>query len=713
MKKILYALLFGLVFCACSSDEGDEWSKGSIAGSVSDRTTGEPVATVNVTLSPGGRSTVTGSDGSFSFDELDPQDYTISISKEGYTPTTDKLTVKAGQPTAAHLLIERIPASITADRTLLDFGEELTTLSFRIVNTGYSDLAYKVEKGDCSWMSVDTETDILGYGKTATIVVKIDRQLLASGNNEAMIVVRSTSGGGNVEVKVKAIGEYRAESAVNTLDAEVSNQSAWLHGEIINEGAPAYTERGFVYDKQPTPTTTACIQKLSLPVNAEKKFMCRIEGLAPVQTYYARAYVVQKGVTIYGNIVSFRTWEEPTTLTTSAVTQIGASTATFNGTITNAGTPPYEERGFCYSRTDNDPTTNDNYQRVSGSGTGDFSLQVTGLDYPVTYYVRAYARMGGFLFYGNVVTFTTQQNRTSITTSAVTQVTATSATFNASIADAGLPAYTERGFCYSTTGTPTIADNRRRVSGSGTGDYSLQVTNLDYPVTYYVCAYAIQDGEAVYGNTVTFTTEFRDVAVSTSAATNVTESSARLNGTINDVGSPAYTQRGFVYSSTTTQPTIANDKVVQYLSWAGVFNETISGLQEGTTYYARAFAVQEGQYVYGNTISFTTGSQPRVQTGSVSSLTKTGTYFYQWSATFSGAVTAAGQPAYTERGFVYGETYDPTVGSGTKVIVSGRGTGAYSASASNIPDMKYLYMRAYVKAGNKYYYGQSVSFSTY
>lgn len=413
MKKILYALLFGLVFCACSSDEGDEWSKGSIAGSVSDRTTGEPVATVNVTLSPGGRSTVTGSDGSFSFDELDPQDYTISISKEGYTPTTDKLTVKAGQPTAAHLLIERIPASITADRTLLDFGEELTTLSFRIVNTGYSDLAYKVEKGDCSWMSVDPETDILGYGKTATIVVKIDRQLLASGNNEAMIVVRSTSGGGNVEVKVKAIGEYRAESAVNTLDAEVSDQSAWLHGEIINEGAPAYTERGFVY------------------------------------------------------------------------------------------------------------------------------------------------------------------------------------------------------------------------------------------------------------------------------------------------------------SSTNTQPTIANDKVVQYLSWAGAFNETISGLQEGTTYYARAFAVQEGQYVYGNTISFTTGSQPRVQTGSVSSLTKTGTYFYQWSATFSGAVTAAGQPAYTERGFVYGETYDPTVGSGTKVIVSGRGTGAYSASASNIPDMKYLYMRAYVKAGNKYYYGQSVSFSTY
>lgn len=615
MKKILSILMFGLVFCACSSSEDEEWSKGSIAGSVSDRTTGEPVATVNVTLSPGGRSTVTGSDGSFSFDELDPSDYTILISKEGYTPTTDKITVRAGQPTAAHLLIERIPASITADRTLLDFGEELTTLSFRIVNSGYSDLAYKVEKGDCPWLSVDPETDILGYGKTATIVVKIDRQLLASGNNEAMIVVRSTSGGGNVEVKVRAIGEYRAESVVNTLDAsEINATTARLNGEIINEGAPAYTERGFVYDKQPTPTTTACIQKLSSPVNSEKRYSCTIEGLSPTQIYYARTYVVQNGNTIYGNIISFTALQKATTLSTSAVTQIGATTATFN----------------------------------------------------------------------------------------------------ASIADAGQPAYTERGFCYSTGGNPTIATNRCRVNGSGTGNYSLQVEGLDYPVTYYVCAYAMQDGQPVYGNTVTFTTEFRSVAVSTSAATEVTENSARLNGTISDVGSPAYTQRGFVYSSTTNQPTIANDKMVQFISTPGAFRETLSGLREGTTYYVRAFAMQDGQYVYGNTITFTTGSLPVVETGSVSSLTKTGTYFYQWSATFSGAVTAAGSPAYTERGFVYSNNAnEPTVGGSDKVVAAGRGTGAFTANVGNLSDMQTYYVRAYVKVGNKYYYGQSVRFSTF
>lgn len=175
MKNIIFTLLLCLIYCSCSTDLSEETARGSIAGSVSDRTTGEPVSTVNVTLLPGGHSTVTGSDGSFSFTELEPKEYTVNISKESYQSNTSQILVTAGQPTQAHLLIERIPAAITADRNLLDFGEEFTTLSFTIVNTGYSDLAYKVEKGNCIWMKVNPADGNLLYGKTATIIVEIDR----------------------------------------------------------------------------------------------------------------------------------------------------------------------------------------------------------------------------------------------------------------------------------------------------------------------------------------------------------------------------------------------------------------------------------------------------------------------------------------------------------------------------------------------------------
>lgn len=714
MKRL--GLIISLaILCSCSSDITEDPVDGSIAGNVADRTTGELVATVNVSIEPGGGQTVTGNDGSFSFADLEPGEYTLSIRKEGYNPGSVTAVVKAGLTTSVQMTIDRIPSSITADKTLLDFGESLTTLSFTIVNAGYTNLAYKVETGDCEWLSTDPEVDILGYGKTATIVANVDRRKLPAGHNEANIVVRSTSGNGNVEVKVVAVNN--AGASVNTLNvSNIANTTATLNGEITNPGKPAYTERGFVYDTQSTPTVTSCIKKLSSPVTSDKLFSCDIDCISPVQTYYARAYIIQNGNTIYGNTVSFTTSQQSTRLSTSAVTQIGASTATFNASILEIGAPAYTERGFCYSRGET-PTIADNRKPVSGSGAGDYSLPVTNLDYPATYYVRAYAIQAGATVYGNTVSFTTSQHATSITTSAVTQISSTTATFNASISNEGLPAYTERGFCYSTNGNPTISTNRKAVSGSGVGNYSLQVSGLEYPVTYYVCAYAIQDGKPVYGNTVSFITDFRQVSVSTSAATDISTTSAKLNGVINDAGSPAYAQRGFCYSSMNASPTVANEKVVQYLSSSGYFNEKVSNLQAGTTYFARAFAIQDNQYVYGNTISFTTAAEPMVQTDAVTSLTKVdafgGGFFFQWSATFNATVLSAGSPVYNGRGFVYGNSNNPTVGNGTNISLGGSGTGRFSTTVNDLSDMQTYYVRAYVKVGSKYYYGESVRISTF
>lgn len=166
-----------------------------------------------------------------------------------------------------------------------------------------------------------------------------------------------------------------------------------------------------------------------------------------------------------------------------------------------------------------------------------------------------------------------------------------------------------------------------------------------------------------------------------------------------------------------TSPTIYNDKIVKYLSSAGSYNETVSNLQAGTTYYVRAFAVQDNQYVYGNIISFTTNAEPSVRTDAVTSLKKVdqfgGGYFYQWSATFNATVLSVGSPAYSGRGFVYATTLNPTVGNGTNISLTGSGTGRFSTTVTNLSDMQTYYVRAYVKVGNKYYYGESVRISTF
>ncbi|MDE6271257.1 MAG: carboxypeptidase-like regulatory domain-containing protein [Muribaculaceae bacterium] len=714
---IFLSLLFGLwIVPSCSSDLSEEIQTGSIAGSVADATTGEPVATVNVTLTPGGKSTVTGSDGSFYFHNLEPGEYAIDISKEGYSENTKSINVKAGDATPTHLLIERLPASITADKSVLEFGDQVQTLSFTIVNRDYRDLEYSIETGSCNWLSVKPNTGSLKYGKTETIVVNLLRDKLPLGSNEAMIVVRSLSGGGNVEIKVTAVNG-NATATVNTLEtSDITNSTAVLNGEIQTVGEPPYTERGFVYSTSATPTIDNCVQKLSCPVNDKRAFSCKIENLATLKTYYVRAYLVQNSKVAYGNTVSFTTTSQPTEVTTSAATNVEATTATVHGSVTKAGNPAFTEKGFVYCKVKEQhvPEISDNRKAVAGTSVGDFSLDLTGLDYPVKYYVRSYAIQGGNVVYGNTVSFSTTSQTAVVSTSAVTGLYASEATFNGTVQNAGKPAYTERGFCYSRYGTPSISTNKVTASGTGTGAFSVKMNNLDYPATYYVCAYVMQGGTPIYGNVVTFSTETRNATVNTTAATDVTLNSATLNGIITDLGIPAATRRGFCYSEYTNSPTISDKHVDDYVVNTSYFKKQITGLEQGTKYYVRAYAFQNDQYVYGNVVTFTTNTEPLVHTELPTNLAKEETMFsVKWSVTFNGTVLDTGNPKYSTRGFIYGKNYNPDPSSGTIVTVSGTGTGRFSTSVKNLQDMQTYYVRAFVRVGNKYYYGACASFSTY
>ena len=93
-----------------------------------------------------------------------------------------------------------------------------------------------------------------------------------------------------------------------------------------------------------------------------------------------------------------------------------------------------------------------------------------------------------------------QERAPVITTSSFTNVTSTSATLGGNISDPGVPPYTERGICYSTSSTPTTSNNKTRVSGSGTGSFSTNVTGLTPSTTYYVRAYVITPAGTFYGN---------------------------------------------------------------------------------------------------------------------------------------------------------------------------------------------------------------------
>jgi hypothetical protein len=91
---------------------------------------------------------------------------------------------------------------------------------------------------------------------------------------------------------------------------------------------------------------------------------------------------------------------------TVSITNVGATTATFNGDFINNGGDVNAIRGFVYGTSTN-PTTANSVITDTVRGQGVYSLNVTGLTSGVTYYVRAYATVFGETLYGDQLNFIT------------------------------------------------------------------------------------------------------------------------------------------------------------------------------------------------------------------------------------------------------------------------------------------------------------------
>ena len=194
-----------------------------------------------------------------------------------------------------------------------------------------------------------------------------------------------------------------------------------------------------------------------------------------------------------------------------------------------------------------------------------------------------------------------------VVTSAVTQITETTAVVGGNVTNDGGAAVTERGICVATVSNPTTS-NAKVTAGSGTGSFTCNLTGLQANTTYYVRAYAVNSKGTSYGVEVSFTTNKTVVlpTVTTSTITKFTQTTAVAGGNVTSDGNGTVTERG-VCISTMPDPTIANTKFTEGYG-KGSFTHVVTGLQANTTYYVRAYAVNSKGTAYGEEVSFTTAS---------------------------------------------------------------------------------------------------------
>lgn len=195
-----------------------------------------------------------------------------------------------------------------------------------------------------------------------------------------------------------------------------------------------------------------------------------------------------------------------------------------------------------------------------------------------------------------------------VTTVEATEITETFAMLNGVITNYDANYTYETGFYFGTTET---LDSFISADDFGHGTFGTKFAGLTANTTYYYKAYAIISGasheNAGYGDVKSFTTAGgNNLTVTTIAASEITSTSAVLNGQISNFGNDASEYEcAFVWGTGT--PTNYNNNVELWTD--GKFNLALSGLEANTTYKFQAFAkkaLTNDDGVYGEILEFTT-----------------------------------------------------------------------------------------------------------
>jgi uncharacterized protein (TIGR02145 family) len=193
-----------------------------------------------------------------------------------------------------------------------------------------------------------------------------------------------------------------------------------------------------------------------------------------------------------------------------------------------------------------------------------------------------------------------------LTTSVINNITLNEASSGGNITSNGGSDITARGVVWSTLPNPTISLTSKTTDGVGIGTFTSNIVSLTPNTTYYVRAYATNSIGTSYGNEINFTTASIQLPVlTTTAISNIGQTTSVSGGTISSDGGGAITARGVVWS-TSQNPTVALSTKTTDGSGIGTFISNIISLSTNTQYYVRAYATNGVGTAYGNELTFTT-----------------------------------------------------------------------------------------------------------
>ncbi len=343
-----------------------------------------------------------------------------------------------------------------------------------------------------------------GSTSVATIINTREVEIHWSGTSLITITQAATANHTGSSISATLTVSSVLATVTTTVATDINPQYVHSGGVVSSEGGANVTARGVCWALTANPTTAN--SKTSNGTGAGS-FFSTLMPLLPGKTYYYRAYATNSvGISYDATIRSVTTpTAVPTVLTTSA-TGITQTTATSGGLIASDGGGAITAKGVCWSANPN-PTTANSFTN-DGTGSNAFSGSLTGLVPGRNYWVRAYATNSAGTGCGNQQScFTLPALPPSVLTQPVGSILSTSAQANGSLtSDGGDPACI-KGICWAEHADPvTGGADSALACGTGTGDYSIQISPLVSGHHYYVRAWANNTTITSYGSAVEFDT---------------------------------------------------------------------------------------------------------------------------------------------------------------------------------------------------------------
>jgi hypothetical protein len=308
-------------------------------------------------------------------------------------------------------------------------------------------------------------------------------------------------------------------------------------------------------------------------------------------------------------------------VTTGAASSITFNSATAAGSITATGCTAVSAYGIEYSTTNGFPNGSGTQTASTNLSGGNFSSNLTGLAPSTAYYYKAYATNGGGTSYGAQQTFTTAVLPIALTATpltafgtACTNATAGPNSFTINgvfLTNANVNVGPLTGFTFATTANGTYALSLSLTQPGGTYTQIVYVKFNPTAVQFYNGNIPVTGGGAASINVAASGSGVNTPpTVTTGSSSNITNHDVVLEGRIPNNGCTNITSAGIEFSGIRN---FANGTGVQEISAnlaAGVFSVHLDNLVQGTKYYYRAWATNNGGIAYGAIDSFTVTSIP-------------------------------------------------------------------------------------------------------